>query len=263
MGNLSDRNANLNKHDYGKPPFHLSALYIVHWADGSGTHLKIGAAERQSKDLAEVLYSVRQRVRQAVPCTGPRRCPQRPQCHVWVILTSCPALRHELEQDLVDAFGDRRFDPLGGRRREFCDPDRFNEVLASIDRWRGQLPNALSESLYSEDGGHSYLAPRVVLPYMGATAGLWVEPEGETWKLDATRRHVPVWRRSASGSPGLHPLERRVDALMRGHTSLRVARLHRGLFMSPALATVKGRGFEVDLGAEASGSAASAEAGSP
>jgi hypothetical protein len=65
-------------------------------------------------------------------------------------------MRHELEQALVERFGDRRFDPLGTRREEFCDPDCFGRLMEVVDQWRERFPDALSESLWSEDAGASY-----------------------------------------------------------------------------------------------------------
>lgn len=152
----------------------MTAVYIAYATGPIGTTLKVGATQVQSKDLTDVLRGVQRRVRLAVPCAGPRRNPTRPTTFVWVVLSTTPVLRHELEQALVERFGDRRFDPLRMRRKEFCDPDSFGGVMWVVDQWRERFPDALSESLWSEDAGASYVAPRVLLPYGGATAGLWV-----------------------------------------------------------------------------------------
>ncbi len=249
MALLLDRNANTLAHDYATPPYRLTAVYIVYATGPTGTTLKVGATQVQSKDLTDVLRGVQRRVRLAVPCAGPRRNPTRPTTFVWVVLSTTPVLRHELEQALVERFGDRRFDPLGTRRREFCDPGSFGGVMEVVDHWRERFPDALSESLWSEDAGASYVAPRVLLPYGGATAGLWVEPPREdTVALSVQQQRVPSWVRHEASARVVAERPRHADVLMNGHHTSRVERLLRGLRESPAVASANGHAYRVLLG---------------
>jgi hypothetical protein len=248
MARLIDRNANALAHDFATPPYRLSAVYIAYSPGSGGTLLKVGATEVQSRDIAEVLRGVQRRVRVAIPCTGPRRKPSRPTVFVWVILSAMPVLRHELEQALVECFGDRRHDPAGLRRREFCDPGSFGGIMRVVDEWRNAFPDALSESLFSEDAGVSYVAPRRLLPYAGETEGLWIEPRvGEEVWLHAPRRNIPHWtpaRGSARLATGRGTL---IESLMRGHHAHRADRLRRALRDSPAVWTHAGGGYRVEL----------------
>ncbi|CAN7486829.1 hypothetical protein [Rhizobacter sp. LjRoot28] len=248
MALLHDKNANMNAHDYASPPFRLSAVYIAYATSATGSQLKVGASMVQSKDVADVLRGVQRRVRVAVPCVGPRRKPTRPATFVWVILAVTPVVRHELEQSLVERFGDRRFDPLGTRRGEFCDPGRFGELIVAVDEWRERFPDVLSESLFSEDGGVSYVVPRTLLPYRGATAGLWVEPPaGEAVTLSVARRHIPDWARHRPLEGLVANRGSHVATLMSGHHPGRVNRLLRGFRSSPAVASAQADGYEVVL----------------
>lgn len=248
MALLIDRNANTHAHDYATPPYRLTAVYIAYATGPTGTTLKVGATHVQSKNLTEVLRGVQRRVRMAVPSAGPRRKPTRPTTFVWVVLATSPVLRHELEQALVERFGDRRFDPLGTRRREFCDPACFGGVMEVVDQWRERFPDALSESLWSDDGGVSYVAPRLLLPYSQVTAGLWVEPPaGVAATLSVHRQRVPSWARydAAVGLVAERPLH--AGKLMAGHHASRIDRLLRGLRDSPAVASATGHGYRVTL----------------
>jgi len=248
MARLMDKNANVQAHDYASPPYRLSAVYIAYSTGPGGTHLKVGAAELQAKDIGEVLRGVQRRVRVAVPCVGPRRKPTRPATFVWVILAVTPVVRHEFEQALVERFGDRRFDPLATRRREFCDPSRFGELMEAVDHWRERFPDLLSESLFSEDAGVGYVAPRTLLPYRGVTAGLWVEPPaGEAVTLGVARRHTPDWARRRPLEGLVADRASHVAALMSSHHPGRVNRLLRGLRSSPAVASAHSDGYEVVL----------------
>ncbi|MFT3953808.1 MAG: hypothetical protein QM722_05250 [Piscinibacter sp.] len=247
MALLIDGNANPRAHDYASPPFKLTALYIVYTVGQNATHLKVGAIVKQSKDLAELLLGVRGRVRLAVPCDGPRRKPTRPPTYVWVILSTMPVLRHELEQALVDRLGHRQFDPLGGRRGEFCDPGRFGELMETVDNWRGRFPDVFSESLWSEDAGESYVAPRRLFPYIGATTGLWVEPDADPLTVGLGGQQVPTWRRHRHLKQVVAARSRHVAELMRGHCSHRIDRLLRGLGESPAVASARGDAYQVAL----------------
>lgn len=249
MALLIDRNANTFAHDYATPPYRLTAVYIAYATGPTGTTLKVGATHVQSKNLTEVLRGVQRRVRMAVPSAGPRRKPTRPTTFVWVVLATSPVLRHELEQALVERFGDRRFDPLGTRRREFCDPACFGGVMEVVDQWRERFPDALSESLWSEDAGASYVAPRVLLPYGGATAGLWVEPPvSDAVTLGVHRQLVPSWVRHEAAARVVAERPRHADMLMSGHHASRIDRLLRGLRDSPAVASASGQSYRVLLG---------------
>lgn len=248
MARLMDRNANVHAHDYASPPYCMSAVYVVYSHGPAGVRLKVGTSETQSKDLAEVLRGVHRRVRLAVPCEGPRRKPIRPVTFVWVILALAPVVRHELEQALVEQFGHRRFDPTDSRRREFCDPAHFGGLMHTIDSWREALPDVLSESLFSEDGGLHYVAPRALLPYTGQTEGLWVEPpSAQAMDVDVHRRSVPTWKRVEPRTELVVERGQLVDDLMRGHHSQRVERLLRALRSSPAAASSRGDGYGVTL----------------
>jgi hypothetical protein len=248
MTRLLDRNANMLAHDYATPPYHLSAVYVAYATGPQGTRMKVGATERQSKDLTEILRGVQRRVRVAVPCIGPRRKPLRPRTFVWVVLALTPPVRHELEQALVERFGDRRFDPTCARRKEFCDPACFGGVMEVIDAWRNALPDALSEALFSEDGGETYSAPRELVPYSGQTEGLWVDPpEGAAALIALRRRRVPEWVRTSMKRTLVNQRERRAVALMAGHPPNRIARLERALRESPAVASALGESYRVRL----------------
>lgn len=249
MALLLDKNANTHAHDYATPPYGLTGVYIAYSTSPTGATLKVGATQVQSKDLSEVLRGVQRRVRAAVPCAGPRRNPTRPATFVWVILSTTPVMRHELEQALVERFGDRRFDPLGTRRKEFCDPTCFGRLMEVLDQWRERFPDALSEALWSEDAGASYVAPRALLPYAGATAGLWVEPpEGDAVALNMHRQRMPSWARCEAAARLVAERPGHADTLMSGHHSSRIDRLLRGLRDSPAVVSVGGHGYRVMLG---------------
>lgn len=248
MALLLDRNANTHAHDYATPPYRLTAVYIAYATGPMGTTLKVGATQVQSKDLTEVLRGVLRRVRMAVPSAGPRRRPTRPTTFVWVVLATSPVLRHELEQALVERFGDRRFDPLGTRRKEFCDPSSFGGVMEVVDHWRERFPDALSESLWSDDCGVSYVAPRLLLPYSQVTAGLWVEPPaGEAATLSVHRQRVPSWARYEAAVGLVAERPQHAGNLMAGHHASRIDRLLRGLRDSPAVASASGHGYRVTL----------------
>jgi hypothetical protein len=248
MARLFDKNANTLAHDYATPPYRLSAVYIAYSPSPCGTLLKVGATEVQSKDIAEVLRGVQRRVRIAIPCTGPRRKPARPPVMVWVILAATPVLRHELEQALVDRFGDKRYDPAQLRRREFCHSESFDGIIQVVDDWRMKFPDALSESLFSEDGGASYIAPRRLLPYSGATEGLWIEPPaGEEVWVYLPQRRIPRWTRKRAKKPLVERGTHCIESLMRGHHTQRIARLQRSLRLSPVVWNQVGSGYEVHL----------------
>lgn len=248
MALLIDRNANTLAHDYATPPYRLTAVYIAYATGPIGTTLKVGATQVQSKDLTDVLRGVQRRVRLAVPCAGPRRNPTRPMTFVWVVLSTTPVLRHELEQALVERFGDRQFDPLRMRRKEFCDPDSFGGVMEVVDQWRERFPDALSESLWSEDAGASYVAPRVLLPYGSVTAGLWMEPPRDNAvALSVHRQLVPHWGRVEASARLVAERPHHAVDLMRGHHESRVNRLLRGLRESPAVTSPLGVAYRVML----------------
>jgi hypothetical protein len=245
MAMLIDKNANLGAHDYGIPPFRLGGIYLAYWTDAQGSFLKVGAVNVQSRDMRDILYQVRQRVLAAVPYKGTRRRPERPRVFVWVVLASNPVLRHELEQAIVDAFGNRVFDPLQMRRGEFCNPEAIVDIAALIDRWRTSLPESLSESLYSEDGGQTYTGPASLLPYKRQTEGLW--PEAVDVRLTALHHCIPDWNASRSERRWVVGRDRPVDDLMCGHDSRRVARFHKAMFASPAVPLGNGKTYQVKL----------------
>jgi len=250
VAHLIDRNANPLAHDYAAPPYRLGAIYIVYSPGSDTTLLKVGAVEIQSKDVVDVLRGVQRRVRLAIPCTcaGSRRKPSRPLIHVWVVLSTLPALRHELEQTLVDEFGDRRLDPAHLRRREFCPAESFDEIRRVIDMWRMAFPDALSESLYSDDAGASYVAPRSLLPYVGQTEDLcMIHSASEEVRLRLPRRCVPAWAQLRGAIIYAAGRDARIAQLMRGHRSHRVERLQRAFYNSPAVASKGGLGHHVVL----------------
>lgn len=249
MSRLWDRNANIMAHDYAAPPYNMSAVYVVNWTSPTGTHVKVGVGERQSKDVTEILLNVRQRVYSAVPFVGPHRNPVRPTTFVWVVLALIPSARHELEQALVERFGRPQFDPNQQRRREFCDEESFSEISATIDTWRESLPDVFSESLSSEDAGSTYVVPNQLLPYSGQTEGLWVETTGqEVAVITLSRKQlVPTWAPTSVPPSTVTGREDRVRELLARHGPGRVDRLLKDLRKSPAITSAVGAAYKATL----------------